>query len=234
MKYLYETHCHTDITSKCSKFTPQEIVDTYVKNGYTGVIITDHFINANCVLEIRELESYQDKIHRFFEGYRQVKELAENKLDVFCGFEYGYKGTDILTYGFDEQKTLDNPQMMDMSPKEYIDFINLSGGLTIQAHPFREAHYIDHIRLFTNVSGIEVLNTDRTKMCNDLAYNLWEQYNANVCFKIKTGGSDIHSKTHPILSGVAFESKITSIEDFISRLKNGEGEIFTKENVINK
>lgn len=46
-KFLYETHCHTQISSACAVSSAVELVDTYLKNGYTGIFITDHFINGN-------------------------------------------------------------------------------------------------------------------------------------------------------------------------------------------
>ena len=89
----------------------------------------------------------------FYDGYLQIKELAKGKLDVFFGFEYGYKGTDILVYGWDKEKLLQIPQIMQMSTREFIEFANDSGALTVHAHPFREAHYIDHIDISVIVEG---------------------------------------------------------------------------------
>ncbi len=51
-KYLYETHCHTNLISACSSLSPEEMVELYAKNGYTGVFVTDHFLNGNCLPEI--------------------------------------------------------------------------------------------------------------------------------------------------------------------------------------
>ena len=41
-KYLYETHCHTNVSSRCSRFSPEEIVKLYTTLKYDGVFITDH------------------------------------------------------------------------------------------------------------------------------------------------------------------------------------------------
>lgn len=229
MKYLYETHCHTACVSACGKNTPEDIVAMYAKNGYAGVIVTDHFLNGNCLPEIRQLPTFADRIHRYFSGYEQVKACAGERLTVFGGIETSYGGTDVLVYGWDEQTTASYPEIMDLSMRDFIRFANEHGALTVQAHPFREAGYIDHIRLYPETQGVEVLNSSRDELCNELGYKYWEAYNARTP-KVKIGGSDCHYPYQPILSGVAFDTPLSSIEDFIERLRRGEGEIFTKEN----
>lgn len=228
--YLYETHCHTNITSACSRLSPEDIVELYIKNGYTGVFITDHFLNGNCVQKIREEKDYKRQIEMFFEGYRKVKEIANGTIDVFCGFEASYKGTDVLVYGWDEETTKLYPEIMSMTMREFINFVNDNNGLTIQAHPFREANYIDHIRLFTETAGVEVYNSSRNYLCNKLGFEYYKAYNSEYG-KCKTGGSDIHTSNLYMLGGMAFNEKIKSVSDFIEKVRKNEGVIFRKRNV---
>ena len=232
-KFLYETHCHCSVTSKCSRLSPEELVDLYVKNGYSGVIVTDHFLNGNCVTEIRNEPDYKKQIELFCDGYKQVKTAAEEKLDVFFGFEVSYKGTDVLVYGWNENDLKSIPEIMNMSMKDFILFANENGALTIQAHPFREAPYIDHIRLFPDTCGIEVYNAARNDLSNALAYEYYRLYDS-VYGKVKTAGSDAHELNHRYLSGIAFDSKISSICDFVERVKKKDGEIFRIENALLK
>lgn len=229
MKYLYETHCHTNVISFCGKISPKEIVELYVKNGYTGVFIADHFLNGNCILSLKEEKDYKKQIHGFFEGYRQVKECGKGKLDVFPAFEYSYKGTDILVYGLDEDKLINMPEILDLTTKQFINYVKENGGITIQAHPFREAPYIDHIRLFTNTTGVEIINTSMKEYVNNLSEFYFNEMN-NISPKIKTCGSDLHRKEQEIIGGISFETKVKSVEDFIDKLKNNEGTLFTKQN----
>lgn len=229
--YLYETHCHTNVTSACSRLSPEDIVDLYLKNGYTGVFITDHFLNGNCVGKIREEKDFKKQIEMFFEGYRKVKDVANGTIDVFCGFETSYKGTDVLVYGWDEEKTKLYPEIMSMTMREFINFVNDNGGLTVQAHPFREANYIDHIRLFPETEGVEVYNSSRDYLCNKLGYEYYKAYNAEYG-KCKTGGSDIHYTSLPVLGGMAFKKRLKSVSDFIDRVRKNEGVIFRKPNIV--
>lgn len=226
--YLYETHCHTQKVSACSRLTAEDIVELYIQNDYAGVFVTDHFLNGNTRIHADYPNAdYKEKIKAFFEGYKEVKKAAGNRLQVFFGFEYSYLGTDILVYGWDEEQLKEQERILQMSMREFCEYCLGEDVLTVQAHPFREAHYIDHIRLYPGAEGVETLNSARDERCNRLA-----EFYANEYGKMKTGGSDIHVKTQKILSGVAFESKLQSERDFIDRLRRGQGTIVCKENIF--
>ena len=221
--YLYETHCHTKYSSACASIGAKELVDLYVKNGYTGVFITDHFLNGNTT--VKTGIPYSERVRLFAEGYKKVKKAGEGKLDVFFGFEYSYLGTDVLVYGWDEKALYGLEEIVDMPFSRFCGFAKEQGVLAVQAHPFREAHYIDHIRLYPGVEGVETLNAKREERCNRLA-----EFYASEYGKITTGGSDLHQTTQPRLAGMEFSSPLTSEKDFIERLRKGEGKIFSQEN----
>ena len=74
---------------------------------------------------------------------------------------------------------------------------------------------------------MEVYNANRNELCNRLS----EIY-ANEYGKVKIGGSDFHGGNQKMLSGMAFNEKLTSEEDFIARVRKGEGEIVKQANVF--
>lgn len=230
-RYRYETHCHTAVTSACATITPERLVELYVRNGYTGVFVTDHFLNGNCHPWIRETADWRERVRLYFAGYRQVRDAAAGRLQVFPGIEMTYAGTDVLVWGWDEEITARYPEMMELSYRELIRFVNEHGGLTAQAHPFREADYIDHIRLYPDTQGVEVFNACRNSLQNGLAYAYWQAYN-DAAGKVRTAGSDTHHETIPRLGGMAFDTPLTSPSDFVERLKRGEGELFAQPNVL--
>lgn len=226
--FKYEMHCHTSFVSACASFTAEEIVETYLANGYDGVVITDHFLNGNTTVNSSFPDaSFEEKIEAFCKGYEQVRKVAEGKLKVFFGFEYSYWGTDVLVYGFDKERLKKESRIMDMSMREFVDFCNERGYLTVQAHPFREARYIDHIRLFTNCECVETFNACRNEKCNDLA-----RYYCDAYGKIGIGGSDNHHFSQKILSGMEFEKPADSIEDLIALIRSGKGKIIRSQNVL--
>lgn len=224
--YKYELHCHTARTSACSSISAEDMVELYLANGYDGIVVTDHFLNGNTTVN-RELPggTYQEKIDLFFKGYEEVKKVAEGRLKVFFGLEVSHKGTDILAYGFDRESLKANPQIPAMDLRAFAEYCRACGVLAVQAHPFREGSYIDHIRLYPGCEGVEALNSARNGLCNDLG-----AYYAKAYGKIATGGSDIHHINQKMLSGMAFDEQVNSIEQLVSLLREGKGSIIYAPN----
>ena len=223
--YLYETHVHTAPLSACAKANARDTLTFYKSAGYAGVFLSDHFLDGNLDPRLREL-SYEERIHAYFdaqeEGIRIGKELG---IDVFSAFEMSYKGTDFLVYGIDRAWCLAHEDMDKQKKTEILPQMMEDGALVIQAHPFREARYIDHIRLFPrSVHGVEVYNACRTEFENALA----EQYRQNYGL-LPFAGSDNHAgaaQTH--LAGMAFEMPIHSVEEFIQAVREGRAKPFVR------
>ena len=94
-KYRYETHLHTFPVSKCAKASVRENLEFYKSLGYDGVFITNHFIDCN--INYDRSAPYEELIHFFFSDYEEALKIgAEIGIKVFCGAEFGYKGSDFL------------------------------------------------------------------------------------------------------------------------------------------
>ena len=223
--YLLETHCHTKYTSACSRLDAETLVSLYLQNGYSGVVVTDHFLNGNTTVD-RTLP-WERQIDDFFIGYEKVKEEGEKRgLCVLAAFEYSYFGTDFLVYGMDGAFLKKHPEIMRMSVRAFLSFARANGALCVQAHPYREADYIDHIRLYpSDAEGMETINAARDERCNRLADILADEYAL-----LKTGGSDIHVSSQKFLSGVETETPLESIEAFVEAVRAGRAKPFLQEN----
>ena len=221
--YLYETHVHTSPLSACARAGVRETLEFYKSQGYAGVFLTDHFIDGNIDFSLRDLP-YDERIKAYFravdEGIAIGKEIG---LAVFPGFEMSYCGTDFLVYGIGEEWCLLHKDMDKMRKSELLRLLRDDGALVIQAHPFREAGYIDHIRLFPReVHGVEVYNSNRTDFENKLAEQYCENYKL-VAF----AGSDNHrGAEQPKFGGMATETPIESVEQFINAVLFGEAKPF--------
>jgi len=221
--YKYETHLHTLPVSKCAKAGVREVVEYYKKLGYDGIFITNHFIDGN--ISADTTTSYEENMDFYFSDYEKAVEIGnEIGIKVFLGLEISYKGTDFLIYGLDKEWFLNNPQIVGMKKSEELQFLMDSGALVIQAHPYREAGYIDHIRLFPRkVHGVETINACRTEFENKMAKLYAENYGL-----IEFAGSDNHTGSQmKILAGMCSEEPIKDEEDFVNRVKNGRMKIFT-------
>lgn len=221
--YKYETHLHTSPVSRCAIASVEESLKYYKELGYDGVFITNHFPDIN-----DNNQTYEEMIEFYFSDYEKALELSETiGIKVFGGVETTYGGTDFLVYGLDKEWFLAHPEIMNIRQSDKLTFMRENGALIIQAHPFREAFYIDHIRLFPrHVDGVEIMNANRPDEENDLAKIYCEHYGL-----IKFAGSDNHSASNQKkLFGICFDEPICSIEDFIEKAKNHKAEIFVLTN----
>jgi len=206
--------------------TADEIVRTYLVNGYDGIVVTDHFLNGSTTVYSQLPNgTYEEQIELFCQGYKKVKQAAGDKLKIFFGLEFSYKGTDILAYGFDEAKLKSLPELKDMDLRSFARYCKNLGVLAVQAHPFRAEEYIDHIRLYPDCEGVEAMNSCRDALCNDLGAYYAKAYN-----KIAIGGSDIHHTNQKMLSGMAFDEEVQSLEQLIALLRAGKGRIIYAPN----
>ena len=221
--YKYETHLHTFPVSRCAAAGVRENLEFYKEMRYDGVFITNHFLDGN--INIDRNMPYEEKISFYFSDYEEgVKIGREIGIKVFCGVELSYYGIDFLIYGLDKDWYLKNPQIMEMEKTEELKFMMESGALVIQAHPYREAPYIDHIRLFPRcVHGVEVINGCRTDFENHMAKLYAENYGL-----IESAGSDNHKAGKPKqLAGLSCDEPISDEHDFINRMKNGQMKLFS-------
>ena len=226
--YLYETHLHTFPVSKCAKVGVRETLEFYKQAGYAGVFITNHFIDGN--INVDRTLPYGDRLKFFSSDYEDARILGkEIDLQVLFGVEMSYKGTDFLVYGLAPQWYFDHPEIEDMKKSALLPYLMEQGALVIQAHPFREADYIDHIRLFPRcVHGVETYNACRTDFENAMAKQYAENYGL-----LPFAGSDNHvGSARPTLGGMQSPTPITDEADFVRRVKNGEMQLFQIENPL--
>ena len=217
---------HTSPLSSCAKAEVRESLEYYKSLGYAGVFITDHFIDGNIDRNVRTLP-YEEKIEYFFRLQESAVLLGENLgIKVFPGFEMSYAGTDFLVYGIDKDWCMRHKDMDKMRKTELLTLLANDGALIIHAHPFREAGYIDHIRLFPrHVHGVEVYNASMSDFVNQRA----EEYSKNYAL-IRFAGSDNHrGPATKSLAGMATEAPLKDVNDFISAVLSGNAKPFKKD-----
>jgi hypothetical protein len=220
--YLYETHLHTAGVSKCSVSLGSEYIAGYIDKGYSGMIITDHFYNANCALS-KKLP-WNEWVKRFYQGYEEAKEEGERRgFDVFFGWEETFDGCDdYLIYGLDKTWLLEHPEVRTWTREEQYRIVKQSGGCVVQAHPFRQRAYISRIILSAGcVDAVEAVNGGHEDPSFDaLAYRYAKKIGKPV-----TAGTDIHDASaiyYGDIFGVYSNKKLTCIEDYVAMILNNE------------
>ncbi len=223
--YKYETHCHTNPVSACGRVGVRETLEFYKKMGYDGVFITNHFLDGNIGIDWKT--PVKEKLDFYFSDYEKGVQIGkEIGIKVFLGIEMSYGGTDFLVYGLDKEWYYEHTDILEERKSRQLPYMMGEGALVVQAHPFREASYIDHIRLFPRgVEGVEVLNADRTDDENKMA----DIYATFYGF-LKTAGSDNHwGEGVKRLAGLECDERIENEADFIKKLREGRLGIFTIE-----
>ena len=220
MAYKYETHMHTAEGSACASSTGAEMARAHKEAGYTGIFVTDHFFNGNTTVP-RELP-WGSRIERFCPGYEHAREEGKKiGLQVFFGFEYAYHGAEFLVYNLDKQWLLDHENIDVVSPRLALAQMHQGGAIIIQAHPFRERDYIDHIQLFPrDIDGVEAVNAahmgEEGKRMNARAFAYAEMFDLPV-----TAGSDSHSVGRMFGGGIEVAEKLTCPADYLTHLRAG-------------
>jgi predicted metal-dependent phosphoesterase TrpH len=217
--YLYDTHVHTSEASACATGSGAEMVRAFASLGYSGIIVTDHFFNGNTA--IPAWLPWEARVERFCRGYENALEEGRKiGLDVFFGWEYTFFGTDFLTYGLDKEFLFDHPDILKWPLRQYLKTVRESGGFISHAHPFRQAFYISEIRLFPDeVDAVEVYNASHVNP----GFNEQALAYAKKHGLLQTSGSDAHHEDMIMGGGMAFSNRLSSINDFISTVRSGEG-----------
>ena len=232
MKYRYETHCHTVPVSRCAKATVRETVEFYKAEGYDGIFITNHFLDGNINISPDSELSYEQKIEFYFSDYEEAYRIGkEIGLKVFPGVEQSYRGTDFLIYGLDKEWFLAHPEIMEMKQSAKLNFLMSAGALVVHAHPFREAGYIDHIRLFPRgIHAVEIINGCQRELTNRMAQIYAKEYGFQV-----TAGTDNHVADQiPVLAGIETEEPIECVQDYIHCVLNGTLTVFRRERKVER
>ena len=210
MPFLYETHMHTCLASKCGESTGKEHARFYKEAGYTGIIMTDHFFRGNTAVE-RDLP-WEERIDWFWSGYEDAKEEGDRiGLDVFFGLEQNFAGDEYLVYGLTKEYMKAHPEMEHWTRRQQLEEVHKAGGCVIQAHPFRIRGYMDRIRLGTLFcDGIEAANLGNQPLDDARAYRMGKALGL-----VMTAGSDNHHSPIAAPFGVELEKRLTSVDDYV-------------------
>ena len=219
--YLYETHLHTAGVSKCAVSGGADYISGYIDKGYSGLIVTDHFFNANCALS-RKLP-WSEWVKQFYRGFEEAKNEGDRRgFDVFFGWEETFEGCDdYLVYGLDKDWLLEHPEVRTWTRGEQYRSVKEAGGCVVQAHPFRQRYYIKKVVLSAGcVDAVEVANGGNDIEADVLAYHYAKKIN-----KPMLAGSDIHDAMGTLndeVLGIYLHEKPKNIADFVSAICNNE------------
>ena len=182
--YKYELHCHTGGVSRCATIDPKALVRKYEKEGYSGLVLTDHY-SPLTFLPSNYLNP-QKAVDRYLSSYHTLKDWCGSSFTVLLGLELRHYGVvnDYLIYGVEEDWLKQQKNMLLWSEKKVCEEMHKQGYLIYQAHPYRPLIYRCNPKY---IDGIEVYNGHTGAERNEKALQ-W----AESLGKPMTSGSDTH------------------------------------------
>lgn len=226
MAFIYETHLHTSEASRCGGATGVEMVREHVKRGFTGIFVTDHFVTGYSHANISA--PWAKRIDILLSGYLAAKKAGDELgLDVFFAWEYPYHSGDFLTYGLGADFLYAHKELADFEPNRdfegYAKLIHENGGYIIQAHPFREAEYMDFKAAELQeryIDAIEAINgSHRGKDPNYPRFDTLATQAAERLNIPMSAGSDTHAVYWSATAYMAFDHRLKDSRDFITQMK---------------
>ncbi len=163
----WETHCHTVYSNRAPRRfdalnTPRQLIETAIKKGLGGIIITDHDTVAGGLVG--------ERISRNYGNFK-----------VIPGAEITSSSGHILAIGirFNVPKGL--------SVEETVDKIHDLGGIAVASHPFAGGRRPSLREECLKADGVEVFNANNRYDANHNALLLAKAHQSRM-----TAGSDAH------------------------------------------
>ena len=214
MEYLYETHCHSSGGSRCAHSSVSELVRSYHAAGYTGLVLTDHFVLGNTAVD-KNLP-WAEQMQQYYNAYMEGKAVAQElDFDLLFGIEHACDGGEFLCYGIDLDFLLASSDIPQLSLDRFILRAHEYGALVIQAHPFRWAPAGTPLRMDI-LDGIEVYNAANSPEANEAAAQIQA---CGIC----TSGGDVHIAGDERIgkAGVLLPQRVSHAKALADMLRHG-------------
>ena len=213
-RFLYELHCHTSEVSVCGRVAAKDVVENYIKAGYSGIVITDHF--NRCTFQNQP----EDMAEHYLAGYRAAKAAAGDRLTVILGMELTFfeNANDYLVYGMTEEFVKKHLNIREMGLERFSALAHENGMVIFQAHPFRNQMTVMDPAL---LDGVEVHNGNpRHDSRNDIA-RMW----AEKFEKKMSSGSYYHQVEDIARGGIVTQEPIYDAAALAGVLMSGKAKL---------
>lgn len=219
MEYKYELHTHTKYGSRqCGRTEPKEIARLYKEQGYSGVVLTDHYSPLTFDF-FHGFLNPKKFIDDYINPYYEMKKYEDDNFSVMFGMELRHYGTgnDYLIYGVDPAWLRKQGNLLAKFEKEVYELMHAQGYLVYQAHPFRP--YITRCNP-KYIDGVEIYNGKVPKESNEKAEAWAKKHN-----KLMVSGSDFHVPKQLAKGGIITQKPIRNNADLLDTLKSMDFEM---------
>src|SRR4030042_4781886 len=206
---IIDMHIHTNLVSICSQLGPDELLQRVRELQIDAICVTDHHSHRGA-----------DKMIEYARG---------SGYPIFRGVEIYTNLGDMLVFGL-KRETRYHLTTFD----ELIEMAEEDGAVIIPSHPCRgwdPKHAHEHSfpqGLLGHIAAIETHNGANKARSNDLAQAVAREFSLNG-----TGGSDAHSLWQVGKCVTVFENDISSQEELLAELREGNYEAAYLEDLSN-
>ncbi len=232
--YYYELHMHTSETSRCGRSSAYDMVKAYKDKGFTGVVVTDHFVNGYSYANIDA--PWSERMDLYLKGYKNALAAGEELgIDVYLGWEFtnsGNNGEDYVTMGLTEDDLYHNLVDCDkMTIEQYIDAVHALGGIVMRAHPYREAAYMKQCcieRPGLSIDAVEVCNGGNVEdRFDERALEFARRENIPMA-----AGSDTHHVDTTATAYIGLDEKPADYQALCDAIKGGKAHVIQMPKVF--
>ena len=120
-----ELHIHTFPASNCAKTCPEDMVENFIENGYSTIVITNHF-SPTLFNVVAKGKSYEQAVDLFLSDYHRAQKQADGRLNVLLGMEFRniHNDNDYLVYGIDEKMLYLSEGILNMKIKNAYEYLS--------------------------------------------------------------------------------------------------------------
>ena len=221
--FLAQLHIHTSESSACGAAPAAAMMRACKDAGYSLVVITDHFMNANTVTNRRD--PWAKQVRDLMRGYNNAKDEGDKiGLTVLFGWETFNDGPEYLTYGLGEDFLLANPDIAALRAVDYLIRIEQAGGFVCHAHPYRQADYIPpFVPMHEHLEAFEVYNGNNKPEYNPPALAEARRHNM-----IELAGCDAHNIDAVAAGAMRLPHPVHDMEGLIAAIRSRQCEIIER------
>ena len=221
-----DLHVHTFPASNCARTVPEDMVENYIENGYSTVVMANHFSPTlfNVVAKDKE---YKEAVKQFLCDYERAKAQAAGRLNVLLGAEFRniHNDNDYLLYGINEDMLYKAEGVLKMKIKNAAEFWRLQGVMIFQAHPFRDSMTVTNPKY---LDGIEEINFCVTHENRNEFAKLW----ADSYGLLRVYGQDYHSVKYMQGAGILTDTEIKTNEQLLQVLRSQNFKVTNGQEII--
>jgi hypothetical protein len=227
--YKTELHAHSCDVSLCANAPAEHIVEKYIAAGYDAIVLSNHFNYDTFRGRIKDIpfdaehkaEYWRRMVDLFWYGIEHLERAAsDSSLHVIPGIEIRFNENfnDYLCYGITREFMYDNPDMLDIGSRRFVERSRAAGMLFFQAHPFRYGMTTKNPK---ELDGVEIYNGHPWHNSNNDIAEAWAKKHRLLW----SCGTDHHDLSHPATSGILTDEPVRDNETLLKVLREQNFEI---------